>query len=106
MSTSILDYKPSGLSNLDPEFKELWISWLRYGNLRQVKGCLKRKREDGRIGYCCLGVAADCVDPNGWGKYYNISLTNPSPIILRGKLFLSHKRFYIKSVFITKTKTR
>lgn len=35
----------------------LWVKELRSGKYLQTKGELRGKRLDGKIGYCCLGVA-------------------------------------------------
>lgn len=39
---------------MNTEWKEKWISALRSGNYRQIRGSLR-----GRGGFCCLGVLCD-----------------------------------------------
>lgn len=45
-----------------PELRQKWIDALKSGRYKQGKSALKNKHG----GYCCLGVACDIVDPNGW----------------------------------------
>lgn len=47
----------------DQEFARRWATALRSGKYRQATGWLRS--EDGR-GYCCMGVAADLIDPEAW----------------------------------------
>lgn len=57
--SSIKDYSPSGNSKLKKKVKEAWLTALR-GNRRQIKGGLRgRRTQDGRMGFCCLGVLCD-----------------------------------------------
>jgi len=44
---------------MKPEIKKLWLKALRSGKYLRVSGALKRKRGDGKMGYCCLGVLCD-----------------------------------------------
>jgi hypothetical protein len=46
---------------LKPEFKAKWLEALRSGKYAQTQQCLK---DDS--GFCCLGVAADIIDPSTW----------------------------------------
>ena len=64
MSNSINDYVPSGLSKLKSKVKAAWLTALR-GNRRQVRSALKNRRNDGRMGYCCLGVLCDLAEEEG-----------------------------------------
>lgn len=50
---------------LDHEFKSKWVGALRSGKYKQRMGLLRGGpcMEDG---FCCLGVALDLIDPNGW----------------------------------------
>lgn len=48
--------------SISPEFKERWTAELRGGRYTQSPGYLRTV--DDR--YCCLGVAADLVDPGEW----------------------------------------
>lgn len=45
--------------------RDAWVQSLRSGLYPQVQGALCRKENDG-LGFCCLGVLADVVDPSGW----------------------------------------
>lgn len=36
-----------------------WVKALRSGEYQQARGQLQRTRQDGTVGYCCLGVAGD-----------------------------------------------
>lgn len=43
-------------------YRELWVDWikaLRSGEYEQISCCLRKKKPDGAIAYCFLGVAAD-----------------------------------------------
>jgi hypothetical protein len=53
---------------LDPGIKNKWIEALTSGSYLQCSGQLKgRINEDsGDEGYCCLGVLADIINPEGW----------------------------------------
>lgn len=46
---------------LDPEFKQRWLEALRSGRYTPAGGLLRTDK-----GYCCLGVAADTIDPAAW----------------------------------------
>lgn len=46
---------------LKKAFKKKWIEALRSGKYRQGTRALRSDR-----GFCCLGVACDIIDPNGW----------------------------------------
>lgn len=48
-------------SRLNPEFKERWLKALRSGEYKQGEGILQWNGC-----YCCLGVAACLIDPDGW----------------------------------------
>jgi hypothetical protein len=47
-----------------------WCDALRSGKYRKTAGWLRRTNSTQttrhRVGFCCLGVAADLLDPNGW----------------------------------------
>lgn len=47
---------------MDPTFKKQWIVALRSGEYEQTDGVLRSR--DGR--YCCMGVAANLLNPEGW----------------------------------------
>lgn len=54
-------------SKIDPEFKARWVSALRSGEYPQTTGCLRRiDQNENAIGFCCLGVGLDLVDPTYW----------------------------------------
>lgn len=44
---------------LPKKFKKDWLRALRSGKFLQATGGLKVKKEDGTIGYCCLGIAGE-----------------------------------------------
>lgn len=46
--------------------KEKWIEALTSGRYKQGMGFLKTRGEDNTSYYCCLGVLADIINPNGW----------------------------------------
>lgn len=75
-------------NKLTPEFKAKWIAALRSGEYIQTGSRLKfeYKRLNGstEVRHCCLGVAADIVDPEAWfphGRWNGNawSLTNVLP---------------------------
>ena len=47
---------------MNPEVKAKWVAALRSGEYEQGTEMLR----PGENTYCCLGVLADVVDPNGW----------------------------------------
>ena len=46
---------------MTPDFKALWIETLRSGIYKQCKGALRKGDT-----FCCLGVACDLIDKDGW----------------------------------------
>ncbi len=42
-------------------FKRKWVKELRSGKYKQIGGMLNYSDEDGKFGYCCLGVAGRCL---------------------------------------------
>lgn len=48
-------------NKIDPAFKERWVKALRSGEYQQTQGVLTTLSE-----FCCLGVACDLLDPDGW----------------------------------------
>lgn len=38
--------------------QQKWVDALRSGEYKQTKGTLRREYCEGKVGYCCLGVAA------------------------------------------------
>ena len=52
----------NGKFKLNPELKLRWITALRSGKYVQGTGYLR----DINNNYCCLGVLADILDPEGW----------------------------------------
>src|SRR5579859_3396843 len=49
---------------VDNEIKTKWIEALRSGKYERGLTCLR----DANNQYCCLGVLADIIDPEGWIK--------------------------------------
>lgn len=47
-----------------------WLAALRSGEYRQGQGALKWI-VDGVGEFCCIGVAADLIDPGGWSKAHS-----------------------------------
>ena len=47
--------------------RDAWVQSLRSGLYPQIQGALCRK-ENGGLGFCCLGVLLDVYDPTGWGS--------------------------------------
>lgn len=43
------------------DLQRKWLDALKSGDYKQAKGSLRTSS-----GYCCLGVACDIVDPDGW----------------------------------------
>jgi hypothetical protein len=63
-------------TKLDPEFKVKWLAALRSGRYRQGKHQLRqRNKTTNKLEYCCIGVACNLVDKNGWkvqpSNYFN-----------------------------------
>ena len=50
---------------LDQEFAIRWVRALRSGTYRQGTRYLRNVDDH----YCCLGVAADLIDPKAWRKW-------------------------------------
>lgn len=50
---------------MNPELKAKWIAALRSGKYAQTSSALRDS-----VGYCCVGVLADVVDPAGWDEYH------------------------------------
>jgi hypothetical protein len=48
------------------ENRKKWVQALRSGKYRQGSGTLRRWVDGTETAYCCLGVACDVLDPNGW----------------------------------------
>lgn len=48
---------------MSPEFAAKLAVALRSGKYAQIRGRLRRDQ-----GHCCLGVACDLIDPDGWGR--------------------------------------
>lgn len=48
---------------ISPDFKSRWVSALRSGSYPQAKNFLRTEE-----GFCCLGVACDLVNQEGWKK--------------------------------------
>ncbi len=67
---------------IDPEFKAKWVKALRSGRYKQAHKALRRPilldTGESKIGYCCLGVACDLIDPSIWEPSKNPEGTNDS----------------------------
>lgn len=50
---------------MKPEAKALWLDALRSGDYDQTKGWLAVPKEDGAVGYCCLGVLCEVAIKQG-----------------------------------------
>jgi hypothetical protein len=50
---------------MDEKLKAKWVKALRSGEYNQGQGHLRRQKIES---YCCLGVLADVIDPDGWSK--------------------------------------
>lgn len=71
--------------------KNKWVKALRSGNYKQTTGALMKKRTDGKMGFCCLGVLCDIYikeknkkwDSDGSGGYelYNEGGTLPEKVM-------------------------
>lgn len=48
---------------INPEFKQGWVALLRGGTFPQAAAQLRTA-----FGYCCLGVACDLSNPDGWTR--------------------------------------
>ena len=46
---------------MTPEFKAKWVAALRSGKYKQGRGALRKGDT-----FCCLGVACDLIDKDGW----------------------------------------
>jgi hypothetical protein len=51
---------------MNEEIKEKWIKKLESGEYPQGQGGLRIENESGRDKFCCLGVLADIINPDGW----------------------------------------
>lgn len=47
---------------MDSGLKQLWVDALRSGKYKQGAGYLRTPGDT----FCCLGVLADVIDPEGW----------------------------------------
>lgn len=50
---------------MNKDAKALWLTALRSGEYEQSSGALKGVNEDGKVGYCCLGVLTDIAIKTG-----------------------------------------
>lgn len=57
---------------MDAELKAKWVQALRSGEYQQCNGLLRFERDDGKSGYCCLGVLLD-VQGAAWTQCENRS---------------------------------
>ena len=49
---------------MNKDIRDRWIAALRSGKYKRGAGMLRRKSQDGRDGFCCLGVLCDVYDPD------------------------------------------
>lgn len=64
---------------MEPHFLAAWLKALRSGNYKQRQGRLRW-----RDAFCCLGVACDVLDPDGWvGSCHQGMLFTPSSEVRR-----------------------
>ena len=63
---------------IDPEFKERWLAALRSGQYTKGRGTLRAVHIDGTSEFCCLGVACDLIDPDGWHNLPNMGTWRPA----------------------------
>lgn len=73
---------------MDRELKAKWVAALLSGDYSQTTGKLRRTD-----GYCCLGVLADIIDPEGWSDPTKQKAVNLPPYMTWNKVagFLPHK---------------
>jgi hypothetical protein len=50
---------------MDAKLKKQWVQALRSGDYKQGQNGLRVDEGDGPR-FCCLGVLADLIDPDGW----------------------------------------
>ena len=48
---------------MDKKLKAKWVKALRSGKYEQSQGYLKDELDEGRFGFCCLGVLRDVISP-------------------------------------------
>lgn len=76
-----------------------WVEALESGDYKQTKGTLKRKRKDGKVGYCCLGVYAEvCLNENV--DAVNFESSYPGNLVIYNKI--DEKVGYRFSTHLTK----
>lgn len=51
---------------MNPEIKVKWLVALRSGKYKQTKRFLRRGPDGPDAGFCCMGVLADILNPDGW----------------------------------------
>jgi hypothetical protein len=61
-------------TKMNEQIKEKWIEKLESGEYSQGQGRLRIKNEEGGPDkFCCLGVLADIINPNGWKCQQDVS---------------------------------
>lgn len=64
------------------DIKEMWVTALKSGDYKQVKGSLNESLPDGVTGYCCLGVLCEISQKlTGFGISENHKETMESHIL-------------------------
>jgi hypothetical protein len=66
MTMQLFDVKSVRRSKKRQALIVRWIMELRLGSYKQTHSFLRQSDQNGRSGYCCLGVLADMVDSEGW----------------------------------------
>ena len=57
---------------MDAGLKARWVEALRSGGYEQTHGALRLPINEGdEVGYCCLGVLCNLIDPDGWDHDYD-----------------------------------
>lgn len=50
------------------DLQTAWIAALKSDDYQQTQGRLALRESDGSTQFCCLGVACDVIDHNGWNS--------------------------------------
>ncbi len=77
---------------MDQVVKKEWVKGLRSRKYKQTTGVLKD-----HLGYCCLGVLCNIIDPENWDQFDNYKYKSKSseveiPDNLRKKLKITKKQ--------------
>ena len=55
--------------------QEKWVKALESGDYKQGKGCLAQYSKDGKLRFCCLGVACEISKLSKWESSNELSMT-------------------------------